>query len=269
MSSKYFDILLPVPTDGVYTYRSAQALLSGQRVLVPFGSKRSLAGICLKEAVKPEFDCKDITEVLDDAPCFSPAWLELLQRLADYYIAPLGATLHGVISQKILAAKPPEHHEAELCMQAKPEPVTLLAEQAAVAANIALDGYSTHLIQGITGSGKTEIYLDLMQKIMAKGKQTLYLVPEISLTPQLIDRLAARLGFKPLVYHSKLTDKRRNEAFWAWVRNEHPLLLGARSALFVPSEHIGLIIVDEEHESSFKQEETPSYHLRDMAVLYA
>jgi primosomal protein N' (replication factor Y) len=238
---------------------------AGQRVSVPLG-KREVVGICLGEVTQPEFECKDILNILDPQPYFHKQWLALIHKIADYYIAPLGTVLHGVLSQKLLGSTPAEPYTLK---HTKAEPVSLSAEQQTVVEAIKLENYAAHLLQGITGSGKTEVYLELTKQAMAAGKQTLYLVPEISLTPQLIERLTARLGFAPLVYHSKLTDKRRTEAFWAFARNEHPLLLGARSALFVPAPELGLIIVDEEHEASFKQEEMPSYHLRDMAVLYA
>lgn len=262
----FYNILLPIPTDGIYTYHSEYDIIPGQRVIVPLG-KRTLSGICLEETSEPGFKCRDIDSVMDESPVFDETWLLFIKRISEYYSASLGAVLHGVIAQKLLSSMPPE--KAFELGFVDSLPVELSDAQRAVTENISLNGYSAHLIKGVTGSGKTEIYLDLISKVITEGKQAIYLVPEISLTPQLVDRLTERLGFKPGVFHSKLTDKRRNEAFWSFKKGEQPLLLGARSALFVPPSSLGLIIVDEEHETTFKQEEVPSYQLRDMAVLYA
>ena len=121
---------------------------------------------------------------------------------------------------------------------------------------------------GVLDKSRAENIANQATKLMDAGKQVFYLVPEISLTPQLVERIAERTG-EPSVFHSKLTDKRRTEAFWSFAKGESPMIIGARSALFVPSERPGLIIVDEEHENTYKQEDAPAYNLRDMAVLYA
>jgi primosomal protein N' (replication factor Y) len=128
---------------------------------------------------------------------------------------------------------------------------------------------TTVLLHGVTGSGKTQLYLDLMEEMMAAGKQTLYLVPEIALTAQLVSRLRKRFGNQVLAYHSKLNDQERVEA-WRAVLEGAPLVLGARSALFLPFRDLGLIVVDEEHDPSFKQQQpAPRYHARDAATVLA
>ncbi|MDR0454792.1 MAG: primosomal protein N' [Deferribacteraceae bacterium] len=262
----YIDVLLPVATEGVYTYRSEENVAIGRRVLVPLG-KRNVMGISLGAVDKPDFECRDILSAPDSLPIFPVIWIDFIKKLANYYITSLGQTFHGVISSKVIASEPPED---EFNRETFPLiPLELTEEQRFITEKIPLTGFSVHLIQGITGSGKTEIYLDLIKKVVAQGKQIMYLVPEIALTPQLIDRIKNRLGYLPAIYHSKLTDNKRNDSFWRFVNGEQPVLLGARSALFVPSSKLGLIIIDEEHENTFKQEESPSYHLRDMAVLYS
>jgi len=262
----YIDVLLPLASAGIYTYKAKEKISAGHRVLVPLG-KRSVMGISLGTVDKPAFKCRDILSVPDSLPIFPMIWLDFVNKLANYYITPIGLAFHGVISPKIISSEPPtEAFKPDIFPL---EPLELTAEQRLIAEQISLVGFSAHLIQGVTGSGKTEIYIDLIKKVVAGGKQAIYLVPEIALTSQLVDRIKSRLGYNPAVFHSKLTDKKRIESFWRFVNGEQPVLIGARSALFVPSSKLGLIIVDEEHENTFKQEELPAYHLRDMAVLYS
>lgn len=264
---KYLDVLVPVPADGVYTYTSDAELPAGVRVTVPLG-RRQLTGIVLGENLNPDENIKyrDIIEALDESPVFSKSYLKLIKNISEYYCASQGQVLKGVISEQIYASEKtiPEIKAYE------PEELTLNEAQLAVYDSVKpeLNGFSTHLIHGVTGSGKTEIFIELAKDVIASGKQVLYLVPEISLTPQMENRLSKRMGFDVLAYHSKKTPKRRKEAFWAFSSGELRMMLGARSALFIPAKEIGMIIVDEEHESSYKQDEIPSYQLRDMAVLY-
>lgn len=125
------------------------------------------------------------------------------------------------------------------------------------------------LLHGVTGSGKTEIYIDLIQKAKDRGEQVLYLLPEIALTAQIIQRLQRVFGEEVLVYHSKLNNHERVE-IWKEILAGKPIILGARSGLFMPFQHLGLIIIDEEHDPSFKQREpNPRYHARDAAIYLA
>ena len=265
MNEKYYNILLPVPTEGVYTYYSEGNLHAGERVIVPFG-KRDMTGIVIGITEKPDFECKEITMCYNESPLFSENYIKFLKNMSSYYTVPLGLVFHGVISEKILNV---EIDNQENVKSHPVKNITLTDEQQKISDSINIDSYSCHLIKGITGSGKTEIYQDVAKKVINAGKQVLYIVPEISLTPQLIERLAYRLGVEPSIYHYKLTDKLRKKHFIDFATGSSKFMLGARSALFVPAKDLGLIIVDEEHESSYKQDESPSYHLRDMAVMYA
>ena len=131
------------------------------------------------------------------------------------------------------------------------------------------DNFNVALLKGVTGSGKTEIYLQLAEKKLKTGKQVLVLVPEISLTPQLIHRFEQRLGHKAAVLHSALTDKSRRLAWQAAASGQAKVIIGTRSAVFSASENLGLIILDEEHDMSYKQQEGVRYHARDVAVMRA
>lgn len=138
----------------------------------------------------------------------------------------------------------------------------------AVADCIQCEKHRTFLLKGITGSGKTEIYMQLIQAVLEKGKQAIVLVPEISLTPQLIDVFTNRFGSRIGVTHSRLTDHER-AVLWNQAKNgELQVMIGPRSALFAPFENLGLIVLDEEHESTYKSEQSPRYHAREVAVQY-
>jgi len=139
-------------------------------------------------------------------------------------------------------------------------------QRAAVAALSEQSGFRTTLLDGVTGSGKTEVYLRLMQDVLAAGRQVLILVPEIGLTSQFVARLKERIGVTPMLLHSGLTDSERLVAWRSARAGVAPLILGTRSAVFVPLASPGLIVVDEEHDASFKQQEGLRYSARDLAI---
>lgn len=129
--------------------------------------------------------------------------------------------------------------------------------------------FQVHLLHGVTGSGKTEVYLRAIDSVIRQGKTVIFLVPEVALTPQTVGRLRGRFNrfdFKTVVWHSHLSSGERLDAWTSLASGEAKVVVGARSALFAPLNNVGLIIVDEEHEPAYKQEETPRYHARDVAV---
>src|SRR5579885_165025 len=134
---------------------------------------------------------------------------------------------------------------------------------------VAKKAFSATLLDGVTGSGKTETYFEAIAEALACGKQALILLPEIALTVQFLDRFAARFGCRPAEWHSDLSQKERKRIYRAVLKGEARVVVGARSALFLPFSELGLIVVDEEHEQAFKQEEGVIYHARDMAVVRA
>lgn len=147
---------------------------------------------------------------------------------------------------------------------------TLNADQSGVLRTIRdSSGFSSNLIEGVTGSGKTEVYLHLIKDELAAGRQVLVLVPEIGLTPQLVTRFQRRLGQEPVLFHSGLTETARLSAWRAAQNGSAKVIVGTRSAIFVPLKNPGLIIVDEEHDSSLKQQEGLRYSARDLAVVRA
>ncbi len=157
----------------------------------------------------------------------------------------------------------------------KPDPdftrTDFTADQSAAAAELkatlAAGGYSVTLIDGVTGSGKTEVYFEAVADTIRRGRQSLILLPEIALTAQFLDRFAARFGVRPAEWHSELSPRKRARTWRAVADGEVAVVVGARSALFLPYADLGLIVVDEEHDQAYKQEDGVRYHARDMAVV--
>ncbi|PJY98712.1 MULTISPECIES: primosomal protein N' [Bacillus] len=152
----------------------------------------------------------------------------------------------------------------------KTEPLPLTDEQSAafepIRQTLDNDEHKVFLLHGVTGSGKTEIYLQSIEKVLAKGNEAIVLVPEISLTPQMVNRFKGRFGSQVAVMHSGLSTGEKYDEWRKIHRKEVRLVVGARSAIFAPFENLGMIIIDEEHESSYKQEEMPRYHAKEVAI---
>ena len=183
----------------------------------------------------------------------------------------------GSIRQLVLVTVNSERGLAErLVLAGRPEPVPLApgpslmpAQAQALAALREGEGFRPCLLEGVTGSGKTEVYLQAIADCLAAGKQALVLVPEIGLTPQALARFRSRLGVPVLAYHSGLADGERARAWTAMLRGEARVLVGTRSAVFCPLPEAGLIVVDEEHDGSYKQQDGIRYHARDLALVRA
>lgn len=148
-------------------------------------------------------------------------------------------------------------------------PLNADQQQAVTQVNASLDRFQTFLLEGITGSGKTEVYFHIMAQVLNNNKQVLLLVPEIGLTPQLVDRIRSRFTAPLVLMHSALTDRQRLDA-WLQIRDgQARIILGTRSAVFVPCQQLGIIIIDEEHDAAFKQQDGFRYHARDIAIVRA
>ena len=142
-----------------------------------------------------------------------------------------------------------------------------LAAADALRTTVTQGGYTVTLLDGVTGSGKTEVYFEAVAENIRRKRQTLILMPEIALTAQFLDRFSARFGARPAEWHSQLSPRKRARTWAAVAANEVPVIVGARSALFLPYADLGLIVVDEEHDPAYKQEDGAHYHARDMAVV--
>lgn len=276
MTPKCWDIAVDAPIPQLLTYAEPEDLYgkieAGASVLVPLRG-RKVKGLVVEEHRKESsFVVRPISEVEEQFPPLSPAMMSWLKFLSEYYLYPLGRMVRSVHpplkkrGRQRKSAKAPVLPEVE-----RDEKKILTDEQQKVVEALQgdLNKFATHLIFGVTGSGKTEIYLQLIEKVLKEGKQALVLVPEISLTPQLIQRFTARFGAQVSVLHSQLTDREKTDQWWTAVEGHSDVVIGARSALFCPLPRLGLVVVDEEHESSFKQEESLRYHARDAAIMRA
>ncbi|MCL2018086.1 MAG: primosomal protein N' [Alphaproteobacteria bacterium] len=145
--------------------------------------------------------------------------------------------------------------------------VILNTEQQSAADSISLDGFTVHVLDGITGSGKTQVYFDTAWRTYASGKSVLLMMPEIALTAQFMSRFQSRFGATPIVWHSNLTSAKRRDIWRGVATGNIRIIVGTRSALFLPWRDLGLVVVDEEHDASYKQEDMGNYHARDMAIL--
>ena len=256
----------------------------GLRVVVPFGSGRRVGLIMAVLPLNPQADSADAMtapaadklkpaeRILRDLPPLPADWVSLCLFAASYYQAAPGEALLQAIPTglrkpdptKRRQIKPPADKAAREIVQPQ-----LTAGQSAVLDNLLprLQGYSANLLFGITGSGKTEVYLRLVAAVLAQRKQVLLLVPEINLTPLLEARVAQRFPDVPVVsLHSEVTEAARARHFAAALNGEARIVIGTRLAVFTPMPTLGLIIVDEEHDPAYKQLEGMRYHARDLAV---
>ncbi len=276
MIKKYAHVAVAAPLKGLLTYSIPPELESasaGSVVLVPLG-RRKCRGIVFSitdTTPETEFEIKALDSIDPEYEAHSLApRLKWIQWLADYYFHPVGLVADLILPPLSKGKKNVARKRSPIPEFPPEAPFPLNPEQETAYKAIAADeGFQTHLLYGVTGSGKTEVYLHLFEKTLKEGKTGLFLLPEISLTPQLVNRFAKRFGSKIALLHSQLTDRERTQFWWEMITGEKQILIGARSALFCPVPNLGLIVVDEEHESSFKQEEKLKYHGRDVAIMLA
>lgn len=284
----WLTVAVDVPVHGPFEYSSSEPVQIGFRVIVPFG-RRKLIGVVVDAPERPGIDeayIKPIEAVLDDLPPFTGHWLRLARFAAQYYQRPLGEVMLPALPAPLRkvsayqgtrsAGGPIERlarRKAPALTEVAPAPALQLNEQQAKAANTIAQtqGFEVFLLHGVTGSGKTEVYLHAAQQCMARGKRVLFLVPEINLTPQLEQSIRARLAAVVApeaiaVMHSGLSDSERLRAWLSAQHGRAAILLGTRLSVFAPVPDLGLIVVDEEHDSSYKQQDGLRYSARDLAV---
>ena len=366
----YVDVILPLPLEGTFTYSVPDTLAPqvrmGVRVVVPLGRSKTYTAMAVRtHNDKPEFDTRDIIQVVDDSPVLPERQLRLWQWISTYYMCALGDvfkaalpaglkaedgyrpktvrcvtlpanlrsehSLHIAMTALTRALKqqqtfckylelshwdqidgetPPEHIQEVACDELQnaanasdailrqltsrrflevyhrevgriggggeysPENIQPLSEAQQDAMNkigVQFMSKNVVLLHGVTSSGKTEIYIHLIQKAIDEGRQVLYLLPEIALTVQMTRRLQRVFGSRLGIYHSRYSDAERVEIWKKQLSDEpYDVILGARSAVFLPFSRLGLVIVDEEHETSFKQQDpAPRYHARSAAIMLA
>jgi len=272
---RLWQLALNTPLRTLFTYEDHldEELHPGTSVKVPFGkSNRQVHGLVIQEATESPsgFEIKKISQKDPHRPPLNQKMIQWLQWVSSYYAHPLGKVHQLVFPPLPPRSTPRTKRKTSPIPDVPPgQPPVLSKEQSDVVTNIPLDRFQTHLLHGVTGSGKTEVYIRLIEEVVALGKTALVLVPEISLTPQLLHRFAERFAEDVAVIHSQLTPREKTEQWWSVVEGKKRLLIGARSALFCPIPDLGIIVIDEEHESSFKQDEQLKYHARDAAIVRA
>jgi len=356
------DIAIPLPLEQTFSYsvppQLAERAVAGVRALVPFG-KRTVTGYILGPATAPSSEVKEILEILDNAPLFTPLDIEFYRWIAGYYMHPLGevirtalpagltvmgrrrtsvaadgsilaeevlskgtsckaerhylptgqepapslkgksreilefiraagepsalqlrsrfgactVNLHRLVALGLVRAEQREVYRDPFQREAagRDNPHELNREQQAALSDLTAaingGGFSPCLLHGVTGSGKTEVYLQAIAHLLALGKNALVLVPEIALTPQLVGRFRRRFTCGIAVLHSGLSPGERYDEWRRIRRGEVRIVIGARSAIFAPLDDLGMIVVDEEHEASYKQGDGLRYNARDLALV--
>lgn len=253
--------------DGVLTYSFPESLEKGTLVEVPLGKKSTL-GIIYKKVSKPEFETKDILRKISDTP-LPIHLLKSILWLSEYYLV----ALPQVVSLFLPNTLEKRHKIAESSNSVTPiksSDIPLNIAQKRALSELEAKASNTKLLHGITGSGKTNIYLTLATRAYKAKSSTILLVPEIALTSQLVQIFKETFGENVVLIHSKQTEKTRRDTFEKLLTAKTPkIVVGPRSALFAPLKDLGLIIVDEAHESTYFQDQTPKYSAIRLASFIA
>ena len=238
------------------TYQSSLSFKNLNLVEVPFQKKEKL-GVVISKVSEPSFKCLDIS--LQKEFYFSDEQYKFAKFISEYYFCSLGEAF------KLFTAF--ENSTCRFLHVENISNITLSFKQEKTLKKLQKNKVS--LLFGDTGSGKTEIYMKWFEEVLAEEKRVLMLMPEISLTPQMFIRLEEHFGDAVVMWHSKLTKKQKKENLEKIYDGRAKVIAGARSALFLPIENLGLIVVDEEHDDSYKANSRPRYNARDMAIYYA
>ena len=241
------------------TYQSEEIIENGSLVEVILANrKNSNLAVVIKKVDKPDFKCSTILSIKDEF--YSDFMLQIGDFISKYYICSMGfaLSLFQTFNKNIVYENSSIEYKKE---------ITLSSFQQE--AKDFLDSKKQALLFAKTGAGKTEIYIKTIKEILKQGKQAVFLMPEISLTPQMEKRLEEVFDSSVAIWHSKVTAKRKKEILNKLQNGDIKLIAGARSALFLPYNNLGLIIVDEEHDNSYKSDTTPRYNAKDLAIFIA
>ena len=267
-------VLFPLKLAQGYDYLvpTGMTLQSGAFVKVSLGRKKEIGVVWGPGTSALDSSKMKEIETLFDLPPLSKAHRNFIDWVADYTLTPKGNVLKMSLPVNTVFSPPRQKNKLEktFCLP-KLEALTLSSDQKKALEELKAkeNKFSVTLLDGVTGSGKTEVFFSFVQSVLDQGKQALIMVPEIALTSQLLTRFEKRFGTLPALWHSDTSSAARRETWLALLKGQAKVIIGARSALFLPFENLGLIVVDEEHDSSFKQDEGVLYHARDMAVVRA
>lgn len=279
------DVVVPYRVTGSFHYLASDdlrdSLQLGSVIQVSFGRFSTHAFVLGFPATTniEESRLKTIDSVVSASPLFDEKMLEFLKWVSEYYCHPLGEVVAAAVPRQHLTlvaskrrapnqdAADREQKIADISAVGSVAPELTEEQQFALARILDPKDSRPVLLHGVTGSGKTEVYMAVLERVLAAGKSAIVLVPEIALTPQLWGRFSARFPGLVAVLHSDMTPKER---YVQWERlrlREARIVVGARSAIFAPVTDLGLVVVDEEHETSYKQEDSLRYHARDIAIV--
>ena len=264
-----FPILIPNIFNYPFTYNSDLDLKVGDYVIVPFG-KLEVTGVVWDDFEKKTNKIFAIKKVLRklDVPSLKKNTIKFLNWFSEYNMTPKGMALKLLLLSSNAIEKLPSKLYESFKIDIKQNEIELSRNQKKCLKkmNVSNQKFRVHVLQGTTGSGKTMVYFEALKEIISKGFQGLILLPEIGLTGQFQNKFVEFFGFKPAVWHSGIT-KKNKEIIWSGIANDKiKVVIGARSSLFLPFKKLGLIIVDEEHDQSYKQDEGVIYNARDMAI---
>jgi primosomal protein N' (replication factor Y) len=281
--AEYFDLVFDIPrisnqelknsTDQSFTYQidEKNEACCGKRAMVPFGKRDLLGYIIGERGTLPDSvkNVKRIRRIVDSEPLFDIGDIDIARWMAEYYLCSTGQAIAAMIpsGRKINhPALPDSGEEIEPSLSISDEQASALSAITAKTENKEQKHAQMFYLYGITGSGKTEVFLRVAQKVINDGKSVIYLVPEISLTYQTAKMIASRFGSSAAVLHSGMSPSVRLTEWMRIRRGQAPIVVGPRSAVFAPVPNLGLIIIDEEHDGSYKSGNTPRYHARQVAL---
>ena len=289
MAEKIAEVVFNIPLERSFHYLIPEelhgSLQQGMRVMAPFGPRDRMGFVVDRVGESPVRELKPIRHLIDPRPVITDERWPLAEWLSRYYYCSLGETLCAMVPNELrwpgdpvlrssnASATPhgPEMTNGHRLPAVKALQLSLHQRRAFAVIPKALEAPTsrTILLHGVTGSGKTEVYLRAIEHVLRQGRSALYLVPEIALTPQAIDRFRERFADTVLVWHSRVTKKTRRESWARIADGTCRVVIGARSAIFSPVRRLGLVILDEEHEATYKQGEVPRFHAREVACARA
>ena len=262
-------ILLPKVFNHPFTYETSLKLKLGDYVEVPFGNSKTV-GVVWDDFEKNQFKKFKTKKVIKklNLPNLNKKMVKFINWFSEYNIIPKGMALKLSLSSNDILEKFPEDELENFSNHHKKKEFELTKSQEESLKKLEKKNneFRVHVVQGVTGSGKTIVYFHAIKKILERSKQCLILLPEIGLISQFEKKFTEFFGFNPAVWHSGITPRKRKIIWSGVVNNKLKVVIGARSSLFLPFKDLGLIVVDEEHDQSFKQDEGVIYNARDMAI---
>ncbi len=274
---RFAKVLVNLPVEGPFDYKvpedMADKIQRGCRVWVSFGPRRLVGYVVdFAQASKIPY-VKKIDQLIDEEPILDEEMLLLTKQMAKYYMCSWGEAIEAAIPSslkkgriQVIARKKIQEEKVTRTVNLIPTKDQKKALNAIID-TIKQGHHQVFLLHGITSSGKTEVYLQSIEQALSQGKSCIVLVPEISLTPQTVERFRARFQERVAVFHSRLTQGEKFEEWEKIKKGICHIVVGARSAIFSPVKNLGLIIVDEEHDTSYKQQDVPRYNAIDTAIM--